>query len=244
MDVELLFTCALVFALAVVQSLFGVGLLVFGTPCLLLAGMPFVDALYWLLPASFAISVVQIRHGRGELDSFKNEFIWFALPPAALALGGVLWLGADYDVRIPIGALLLLTAAVRVFPARAAELGAVLGQYRRTVLVVTGAIHGLTNMGGALLTILIPNLFASKEAIRANVAFAYLVFVGTQIVVLASVGFAGLSSEHLLSPAIALLAYWSVGQRVFARATAAAYGWALTALTTAFGLTLVGSALH
>jgi len=243
MDAELLLTCTLVFGLAVVQSLFGMGLLVFGTPCLLLAGFSFVDALLWLLPASFAISVVQIRHGWHELDSFKREFLVCVVPPTALGLVGVLALSSQYDVRAAIGGLLLVSAAARLFPEARARVGDVLSRQRRSVLVLTGFVHGFTNMGGALLAVLIPSLHSDKERIRAHIAFAYLVFVATQIFVLLGTGFDRFRAEHALSPLIALLAYLLIGRRVFAGASRTGYAWAMTGFTLVFGLTLVGAAI-
>ena len=47
------------------QAIFGVGLLVFGTPTLLLLGLPFDQVLAYLLPCSIVISGVQVGQGRG-----------------------------------------------------------------------------------------------------------------------------------------------------------------------------------
>ncbi|WP_244115554.1 hypothetical protein [Burkholderia gladioli] len=52
--------------LAVVQSIFGMGVLVFGTPTLLLLGFDFTSVLGLLLPSSMAISAIQVATGRGE----------------------------------------------------------------------------------------------------------------------------------------------------------------------------------
>ena len=51
---------------ATVQSLFGVGLLVFGTPTLLLLGYSFESTIAVLLPASITISFLQVRAGKIE----------------------------------------------------------------------------------------------------------------------------------------------------------------------------------
>ena len=48
---------------SVIQSIFGVGVLLFGTPILLLLGYEFIYALTILLPISIAINSLQIlRH--------------------------------------------------------------------------------------------------------------------------------------------------------------------------------------
>jgi len=60
MPIDILLT---VVSTSVIQSVFGVGVLLFGTPLLLLLGYEFVDALGVLLPVSIAISTLQVlRH--------------------------------------------------------------------------------------------------------------------------------------------------------------------------------------
>ena len=54
------FALLVVALLTLVQSVFGVGLLVFGTPTLLLAGCDFDRALALLLPASLCVSAAQL----------------------------------------------------------------------------------------------------------------------------------------------------------------------------------------
>ena len=49
---------------AMIQSLFGVGVLLFGTPLLLLGGYNFVNALTVLLPISLVINLFQIIKGK------------------------------------------------------------------------------------------------------------------------------------------------------------------------------------
>lgn len=239
MGFDVVVVLCLILVLGVVQSLFGVGLLVFGTPLLLLLGYTFVEALIWLLPASLVISFVQMKHGWNELHEYRAQFAIYALPPAVLALGAVLYLGPGYDAKGIIGLLLLLNAGVRTFPDVTRAVSGVLSAHRKTFLVVTGLVHGATNMGGALLTILIPNIFSTKEQIRAHVAYSYLIFAATQIAVLVSVGVSKLSPAYLLSPVAAFLAYQLVGRRVFSRATMAVYTKAFTVLMVVFGLTLI-----
>ena len=54
---------AAVVVTAFVQSLFGVGVLLFGTPILLVMGHDFVTTLVTLLPISLSINLVQVvRH--------------------------------------------------------------------------------------------------------------------------------------------------------------------------------------
>ncbi len=53
---------------AIIQSMFGAGILLFGTPLLLLFGYEFVDSLIVLLPISLAINLLQIVQHHTHID--------------------------------------------------------------------------------------------------------------------------------------------------------------------------------
>src|SRR5260221_11193198 len=76
--------CALVLVLAAVQSVFGVGLLVFGTPTLLLLGLPFPEVLAYLLPCSVVISTLQVADGGLRLEPIRRKLLAFTAPTVLL----------------------------------------------------------------------------------------------------------------------------------------------------------------
>jgi uncharacterized membrane protein YfcA len=53
---------------SVIQSMFGAGILLFGTPLLLLFGYEFIDILIVLLPISLAINLLQIVQHHAQVD--------------------------------------------------------------------------------------------------------------------------------------------------------------------------------
>ena len=61
---------------------------------------------------------------------------------------------------------------------------------------------------------------------------------------LASVGFAQLSVQYLLSPVLAGLAYWAIGRHAFLWATMEVYARLFTALMIVIGLTLLVAGLR
>ncbi len=77
----------IVVSTSVIQSVFGVGVLLFGTPLLLLLGYEFVDALGVLLPVSIAISTLQVLRHYKDVDTefFKNVLV-YSLPLVVLFL--------------------------------------------------------------------------------------------------------------------------------------------------------------
>ena len=60
MTTDYIIILAIVAALSVIQSIFGMGVLIFGTPTLLLLGYDFITAIGILVPASFTISLLQV----------------------------------------------------------------------------------------------------------------------------------------------------------------------------------------
>ena len=58
--------------LITIQSIFGIGLLLFGTPTFLILGYDFINTLNFLLPISIAISSLQLINFKTQLK--KNNF--------------------------------------------------------------------------------------------------------------------------------------------------------------------------
>ena len=67
---ELFFEISILFSLVIFQSLFGVGLLLFGTPIFLLLGNNFESTLILILPVSITISLLQLVYHK---NSRKNN---------------------------------------------------------------------------------------------------------------------------------------------------------------------------
>ena len=56
----------------IIQSIFGVGLLVFGTPTLLLLDYTFYETLSFLLPSSIIVSLLQVYNGWSRIVFYKK----------------------------------------------------------------------------------------------------------------------------------------------------------------------------
>ena len=78
----------LILVLALVQSLFGVGILLFGTPILLIMGYEYQEALMYLLPASAALSWSQVWDFRTyKLDGgYRKIFLLICIPSLMLGM--------------------------------------------------------------------------------------------------------------------------------------------------------------
>jgi hypothetical protein len=170
-----------------VQSLFGVGVLLFGTPLLLLQGYDFVDAVYVLLPVSLLINMFQIFKDYRELDlDFCRKIIVYAIP--FVVLSSLLVRSVSMDLGLVVGLLLLLIAA-KDWLQIAGRLVDGLLRYEKAYFAVMGCVHGLTNLGGPLLTAAVHNKGYDKRVTRVTVASAYAMFAAFQIATLLGSGY-------------------------------------------------------
>lgn len=85
----------------VIQSLFGVGILLFGTPLLLLLGYDFSYTLSVLLPISIAINMLQVvkHYNYINFDLYKNILL-YSIPFI------VLFLFIITNIKVNIGLLI------------------------------------------------------------------------------------------------------------------------------------------
>lgn len=204
--------------LSVVQSLFGVGLLLFGTPILLLMGYEYGEALMYLLPASAALSWSQVYDFRKERlnGGYRKLFFLITLP----LLVGFLLLSTELDVkremRLFVILMLCLSFILRTSMALREKLQTFMKKNLKTALGMMGIIHGLSNMGGSILTPLVSSLYSDKRKVLAGVSFDYAFMATLQLAVLLLVRDESLSLGYFGGGAISLGVRYFIGKRVFA----------------------------
>jgi uncharacterized membrane protein YfcA len=201
--------------LSVIQSLFGVGLLVFGTPTLLLLGHPFAGALAILLPASITISLLQTWESGAPDGAFVKSFALFCLGPLAVSLALVLLLDLSVVLNLFVVALLVVFVASRLYPGAHAPARLWVSRHPRVWLAAMGVVHGVSNLGGALLLIFAATRFEQKEDVRKLIAFCYACFAAIQLFVLAAVEPGLFGWQQAGYVAIAGFVFLAIGQRVF-----------------------------
>jgi uncharacterized membrane protein YfcA len=183
MPVEILLT---VVATAVIQSIFGVGVLLFGTPVLLLLGYDFINALSILLPISIAINSLQIIKHYQFIDArFYKKVLLYCIPLVVLFLFFVSTV--QVNISMLVGGFLILVALKSFSPVIEKALEK-MTQYERSYLVVMGLVHGLTNLGGSLLTAIVHEKHYKKDATRVTVAICYATFAVFQLTTLLIIG--------------------------------------------------------
>ena len=167
---------------ATIQSLFGVGVLLFGTPILLLFGYDFITTLTILLPVSLIINSFQLVVSYKDIDFvFYKRMLIYTTPFIVLFLFFVT--SAELNINPFVGCFLVLIALQRQFPAIDKQIKKIM-KFEPIYLAFMGLIHGITNLGGSLLTAIILNKKLSKDKSRATIAICYLTFAIFQIITL------------------------------------------------------------
>lgn len=167
-----------------IQSIFGVGVLLFGTPILLLLGYEYSAILTTLLPISIAISISQIIRDYRQIDlRFMRGILLYTVPFIIFFL--LIALHSSKQLGILIAIILFLFALKNVYHPLDNVLSS-LSRYEKSWLAFIGVIHGLTNLGGSLLTILVQQRAYPKDKARVNIASAYALFAAFQLLTLIS----------------------------------------------------------
>ena len=223
----------------IVQSVFGMGLLVFGTPTLIILDVPFRDCLLFLLPASLTISLLQI----GSIGNFRQCGLGDQIPllSCAVFFGFLVHILPIGPVRLegPLGAVMLCYGIARM----SARAGTEVAQFvRHRLLGMTaamGVLHGATNMGGAILAIIASARFSDKNALQSFVAANYAVLASSQLIVL----FIAMKQFHIASAitsaTIALVVFTLLGWRVFRAINSNVFATLFTGFIFAYSIALL-----
>ena len=199
------------------QSIFGIGILFFGTPTLILLGFSFAETLSVVLPASIAVSLLQIISGELPQKAWRNQFWIWCLSPMVLLLVMVLWRNWTVELELVIALTLLSYVLIRISPAFHRNFRELLKKHPQSCLAVIGAVHGLSNLGGGLLAIFAANSFNDKLIVRSHIAFCYLCFALIQLTTLAVLIPDVMQWMQLVYAAIAAGVFLALENRVFSR---------------------------
>ena len=203
------FDIALVILLtAFIQSIFGTGVLLFGTPILLIIGYDFFFVLSVLLPPSILINFLQLKNNISSIDfNFYKKMLMYSLPIVCISLFYYLNF-IEVDLNFYVGFFLILFAIKNHFK-KINYLFNYITKYDSLYLVIMGTIHGLTNLGGALLAGIVLNNTKKKNSKRSTIALCYLSMSLVQIITLIY------SSNINLFLNDKIYIYWILGPIIF-----------------------------
>lgn len=229
---------AVVACFSVVHSIFGIGLLLFGTPTLLLLGFDFAEAIAALLPCSLMIDMQQLRKGLPTTSGFVKHLFVLTLPFVCIGLFAVLQgLNAAY-VTYAIGAMLLLVGLIRCSKRAMLALQYGVRNHHIPYMAAMGFIHGLSNMGGGLLAVLAGSRSQDKEEIRRLIASGYAMFAATQLLMLLAFSPTSFELSRLYLVPVAALVYL-VSNNIFKRLSGQQFQHLLTGLIIVYGTLVI-----
>ncbi|MDC6455603.1 TSUP family transporter, partial [Candidatus Pseudothioglobus singularis] len=176
---------------SIIQSIFGVGLLLFGTPTLMLIGYSYSETLWVLLPCSIVISLIQTIDNFDLVQS-KKRVVYFTIPTMAVSLVFVVSFDNILDIKKIVGFFLLFIGALKFSTRFQKYLLYFADKQLSLYYSFIGFVHGISNMGGGPLSILMSTVHKDKVKIRTNIAFIYLILAFSQLIVLFIIDTSGL----------------------------------------------------
>jgi len=231
---EIYYLVIIIAVFSVVQSIFGVGLLLFGTPTLLLLEYSYSETLWVLLPCSVTISLIQVINDYKLIEA-KKRAIYLVIPTLVLSLALTVTYADGINITRIVGILLLLIGVIRFSGKLQALLGSMVKKQIQIYYIIIGVVHGISNMGGGPLSILMSTIYSKKEIIRANVAFIYLILAMFQLVVLSIISLTSLRSEVMLLIPITLASYVFTSKFISTKVNNKKYAFILNVMVLAYG---------
>ncbi len=221
------------FFTGIVQSVIGVGILLFGTPILLLIGFNYFDVLNILLPVSLAVNIFQISNRIKEIDkNLSKDLFILVLPFVAISLTFATYINFDFSVAIGFFLLFLSISKLINFNINALIKG-------KMYLILMAIIHGITNLGGSLLTGYISIKEWDKNKTRTNIAFCYLAFATTQLITLTINDKLQLNQYFLVHIFFGLIIFFFTNKLIFKNIKESHFSKLISLLLLVFGIILL-----
>lgn len=210
---ELIDIYLVVFVTSILQSVFGVGVLLVGTPLLMILGYSYEEVLGFLLPTSLVISLIQSYKYKKyiNIDLIKNVFV-FTIPLIPIGMFFAILLKSILGLLVGFFLLFITFNKVMeyILPVNSSK------KRFSIILFFLGFIHGTTNLGGGLLPAIVNTNSTLKEEKLSNTATVYILFQITQLfflIVMSNNVFDFFSSINLVL--LGLFAFYFVGKFLF-----------------------------
>lgn len=170
--------------LSIFQSIFGVGLLLFGTPIFLILGNNFLDSLNILIPVSIMISFLQIKYA--NISYKKNDFIkkfnTITIPSLLIALIFFVLNYENFNINLIVSLIIIFFSLINIFFGEKLIKKSDNLTIDNFVYLLIGLVHGMTNLGGSLLTLASTKKNKVKEQARYCIAYGYLIMGILQLI--------------------------------------------------------------
>ena len=184
-DIYFISIYLIIFLITFIQSIAGVGVLVIGTPIMLIFNFEIVEIMYFLLPLSMLTSLINLYFVKfvfKEKVIFEKKIIkhFFLITFIGLVFG--LLVLKNYskliNFNIVVSCIIFISVLIKI---NYSQVNTINLNIRKFFLFVIGIVHGLTNSGGTLLTLL---MFNSKKNVRGAIHFFYFFLALVQLLIL------------------------------------------------------------
>ena len=200
---------SVIILLIIIQSVFGIGLLLFGTPSFLILGYDFANTINILMPVSITISVLQFFKSKVKDQKFINEYNLFCLPFLVFFLVIALKFKYILNFKLLVGLLLVFSSILILNKKRFSSFKETFFKLKKLVLISIGCVHGLTNMGGSFLAIYSTLVSQNKKEItRYYICYGYLIMGILQYITVLFLSYNSLEFTKLFYILLALIIYF------------------------------------
>ena len=231
----------IIVGLIIVQSVFGVGLLLFGTPSFLLLGYDFPNTINILMPISISVSLLQFLRSKVNDKKFIIEYNLFCLPFLALFLVLALNFKLVVDFKFFVALLLIFSSLLILNKKKFSSFKTKFFQLKKIVLIVSGAIHGFTNMGGSFLSIYSTLISRNKKELsRYYISYGYLIMGVVQYFIVLFLSFESLNFTKIYYVLIAICVYLPA-QKIFNNINDRGFSKYINIIALLYGVIIISS---
>ena len=164
------------------QSIFGIGLLIFGTPTFLILDYNFEETLSILLPVSLIVSFCQFFISKENIRNFLFDTLKYCILPLVICLYLSLIFIDEYFLKLTLSFLMIIISVWKIFNLVIVS-DKLISKNNSIILFIIGCVHGLSNLGGGFLSLYASSLFKNNYLkARKAIAFGYLLFASIQII--------------------------------------------------------------
>ena len=180
----------IIFFISTIQSIAGVGILVLGTPIMLIFNYSILETMFFLLPISIISSLSNLIlinsnfkiKQKIDLKLIKYFFI-FCFPSVCIGLIIIKNFNELINFNILISIIIFVSKIIKIkyeqFFLKLKK------NSKKTITFFIGLIHGLTNSGGTLLSLFITSKDKKKfNLLRFEIHLFYFFLATTQLIVL------------------------------------------------------------
>lgn len=188
MEVEIIYS--LVFFLVILQTIVGVGVLVVGTPIMLIIDYTIIEAMNLLLPISIITSLINYFYLKFRKEKYKikldqeikKNFIIILFPGIFIGLFLTNLYFAYINFKILVSFVIFFSLFVKW------KFSHIINSFpvsiKKIILFFISIVHGLTNSGGTLLTIFFTSLNKNKiNQSRYSITFYYFILASIQYLI-------------------------------------------------------------